>query len=67
MFIIAKLQEVLSIYIVLVMLGIGLYMGFLQSKTLDTVTHLKREAKFTKIIGYIYIVLAVISGAILLI
>ena len=67
MFIITKLQEVLSIYIVGVMLVIGLYMGFLQSKSLDTVTHLEREAKFTKIVGYDYIGLAIASAIIKLI
>ena len=65
MFILMKLQEMLSIYIVGVMLLIGLYMGFVQSKSLSTVTHLEREAKFTKILGYIYIVLA-IAGAIIM-
>lgn len=66
MWIISKLQEVLSMYIVLTMLVIGVYMGFLQSKTLETVTHLEREAKFTKVIGYTYIVLAIGGGIILL-
>lgn len=55
----AKLQEVVSIYIVLVMLGIGVYMGFLQKRTFEQVEHLQREAKFSKIIGYIYIAISI--------
>lgn len=62
----AKIQEMLSIYIVLVMLGIGIYMAFFQTKAFITVSHLKREAKFSKVIGYIYIV-AAICGAVFLV
>ena len=57
----AKLQEIISIYMVLVMLGIGVYMGFLQTRTFEQVEHLQREAKFSKIVGYIYIALSICS------
>lgn len=54
-----KLESMISIYIVIVMLGVGVYMAFLQSKYLNTVDHLEREAKFTKVVGYIYIALSI--------
>lgn len=55
------LENMISLYTVIVMLLIGLYMAFLQSKYLDTVDHLERESKFTKIVGYGYIVAGVIA------
>ena len=55
------LENMISLYTVIVMILIGLYMAFLQSKYLDTVDHLERESKFTKIIGYGYIVAAIIA------
>ncbi|MGL6173732.1 MAG: CLC_0170 family protein [Cellulosilyticaceae bacterium] len=55
------LESMISIYIVIVMLGVGVYMTFLQSKYLDTVNHLERESKFTKVVGYIYIALAIVA------
>lgn len=42
-------------------------MSFFQSKALNTVSHLERESKFTKIVGYVYIGLAIAGGIILLI
>lgn len=57
----AKLESMISIYIVIVMLGVGVYMTFLQSKYLNTVNHLEREAKFTKVVGYVYIALAIVA------
>ena len=63
----AKLQEVMSIYIVLIMLGIGIYMGFLQKRTFEQVEHLQREAKFSQIVGYIYIGLGICSVIFLII
>jgi hypothetical protein len=61
-----QLRSFFSIYIVLVMLGIGCYMALWQSKTLSTVNHLDKEALFTKCVGFGYIILAII-GAIFLI
>ena len=54
-------QNMLSIYIILFILAIGIYMSILQSKYLDTVNHLDREAKFTKLVGYAYIAIAVVT------
>ncbi|MEF9959373.1 MAG: CLC_0170 family protein [Niameybacter sp.] len=62
----AKLQEMMSIYIVLVMLGIGGYMGILQKETFAQVEHLKREARFSQIVGYIYIAVGIGSAIFLL-
>lgn len=55
------LENIVSIYIVVVMLFIGIYMAFLQSKYLNTVDHLERESRFTKVVGYGYMILAVIA------
>lgn len=63
----AKLQEMLSIYIVLVMFGIGVYMAFHQTRTFLTVNHLKKEAKFTKFVGYAYIIIAICGACLLLV
>lgn len=62
-----KLQEIFSIYSVLVLLGIGIYMGFRQSKSLSEAGHLDKEAKFSKVIGYLYIAIGIVGGMILLI
>lgn len=62
----AKIQEMLSVYIVLVMLVIGIYMAFFQTKAFITVNHLKREARFSRIVGYAYIVAAVCGAVFLL-
>lgn len=61
----AKWQEIINIYMVLLLLGVGVYMGILQKQTFEQVEHLKREAKFSKIIGYIYIALS-IAGVVFL-
>jgi len=49
------IKNMFSMYIVIVMLAIGLYMAFVQSRDLIDVDHLEREGAFTKIIGYFYI------------
>lgn len=56
-----KLENILSIYIVIVMFVIGIYMAFLQSTYLKTVNDLEKEAKFTKVVGYGYIVLSILA------
>lgn len=61
-----SLSELFSIYIVVVLLGLGLYMTFNQSRYLKTVDHLIPEARFTKIIGIIYIILGIVGGGITL-
>lgn len=55
----ANLHDVFSIYIKLVMLGIGIYMVFVRGKSLHTVNHLEKEARFTKVVGWAYIVVVV--------
>lgn len=62
-----KIQEMLSIYIVLAMLGIGIYMAFHEKRTFLAVNHLKREARFAKVVGYAYIIIAILGAFILLI
>lgn len=57
----------ISLYSVAAMLGIGVYMIFVQSHSLDTVSHLEREAKFTKTIGTIYFILGIIGGIVLIV
>lgn len=53
------IKDLFSIYIIIIMLGIGAYMLFWQSKYLQTVDHLSKEATFVKIIGGIYLVISV--------
>ncbi|MGL4799111.1 MAG: CLC_0170 family protein [Cellulosilyticaceae bacterium] len=67
MSVLMQLKEALSIPLVFTILGIGLYMAFLQSKSLDTVSHLERESKFTKIVGYVYIVIGIAAGILVMI
>ncbi len=62
-----KLQQVFSIYSVVVLLGIGIYMGFVQSQTLSKENYLERETVFSKWVGYFYIVVGIIGGIIWLI
>lgn len=59
-----QLSGMFSIYIDTIMLGIGLYMAFVQSNNLIQVDHLDREGRFLKIIGWFYIILG-ITGFIL--
>ena len=59
-----QLRGMFSIYIDTIMLGIGLYMAFVQSNNLIQVDHLDREGRFLKIIGWFYIILG-ITGFIL--
>lgn len=55
------IKELFSIYIIIIMLGIGSYMLFWQGKYLKTVDHLPKEAIFVKIIGGIYLAVSVIG------
>lgn len=59
-----QLGGMFSIYIDSIMLGIGLYIAFVQSSNLIQVDHLDREGRFLKIIGWFYIILG-ITGFIL--
>lgn len=57
----SRISNVFSIYIDIVMLCIGLYMAFVQSTNLIQVEHMAREARVVKVIGWIYIVSAIIG------
>lgn len=61
-----SISELFSIYIVVVLLGIGFYMTFQQSKFLKSVDHLIPESRFTKVVGIIYLIVGVVGGGILL-
>ncbi|PHV70130.1 hypothetical protein CS063_11680 [Sporanaerobium hydrogeniformans] len=54
-------KDIFSIYIILFMLGLGLYMTFIQSNNLIQVNHLTREGQFVRYAGWFYIVLAAIG------
>ncbi len=41
------------------MLAIGAYMAWVQSKNLDSEEDFKREGRFSKVVGYIYIVIGI--------
>lgn len=60
------IRNMFSVYIVIVMLAIGLYMAFVQSSYLTHVDRMEREGAYTKGIGYFYIVLALIGFVITL-
>lgn len=57
----SRLSDVFSIYIDLIMLCIGFYMVLLQSKNLIQVNHLNREGQFVRVVGWIYIIIAIIG------
>ncbi|OON95517.1 MAG: hypothetical protein ATN36_08135 [Epulopiscium sp. Nele67-Bin005] len=57
----ATLKEIFSIYFIIGVLGIGVYMSCLESITLKNVDHLNREASFTKVFGIMYIVVAIVG------
>ena len=59
------IKDMISIYIVLVMLGIGLFMVFMQSRDLTHVARLEREGAFAKAVGWIYIVLSILGFVII--
>ena len=53
------LKEYFSIYIDLLMLAIGAYMAWVQSNNLVKEEHFEREGRFSKIVGYIYIIIGI--------
>ncbi|WP_069999334.1 CLC_0170 family protein [Cellulosilyticum sp. I15G10I2] len=59
------LRDMFSIYIVVVMMGIGAYMVFIQSRDLIHVVKLKREGSFAKIVGWFYIAVSIIGVVII--
>lgn len=54
-------SNMFSIYIDVVMLCIGLYMTFVQSKNLIQIDHMNKEGQFVKIIGWFYIVMSLVG------
>lgn len=56
-----QLSGIFSIYIDIVVLCIGLYMALVQSRNLSQIDKLHREGCFTKVVGYIYIIVAVMG------
>lgn len=54
-------NNVFSIYIDIVMLCIGLYMALVQGRNLVQVDHMNKEGRFTQVIGWIYIAVAIIG------
>ncbi len=55
---VSSLKDIFSIYIIIFLLGIGLYMTTLQSVYLKNVDHLDKEAIFTKAMGIFYLIVA---------
>ena len=53
------LKEYFSIYIDFLILAIGAYMALVQSKNLDSEETFKREGRFSRTVGYIYIVIGI--------
>ncbi len=58
------LRGIFSIYINIVMLCIGLYMAFVQSKNLIQVDHMDREGRFSRLLGWFYIFVGLFGFAI---
>lgn len=54
-------SSLFNIYIDFLMLFIGLYMAFVQGVNLVRVNHMKREGRFVKAAGYVYIAVSVIG------
>lgn len=57
----SQLSGVFSIYIDIIMLAIGLYMVFIQGNNLIRVDHMNREGRFSKIVGWIYIIVGLLG------
>ncbi|OOB77734.1 MAG: hypothetical protein ATN33_03970 [Epulopiscium sp. Nele67-Bin001] len=54
-----EVKDFFSIYIIIAMMGIGIYMACLESVYLRDVDHLNKEAIFSKVIGIVYIIVAI--------
>ncbi|ONI45741.1 hypothetical protein AN641_03435 [Candidatus Epulonipiscioides gigas] len=57
----AKLVDIFSIYIIIVLFCIGLYLYCVQSVYLKNVDNLNKESIFTKIMGIFYILVAILG------
>ena len=56
-----QLSGLFSVYIDSIMLVIGLYMAFVQSSNLIRVNHMDREGRFSKVVGWIYIIVGILG------
>ncbi|ADZ85515.1 CLC_0170 family protein [Cellulosilyticum sp. ST5] len=56
-----QLSGLFSVYIDSIMLVIGLYMAFVQSNNLIRVDHMDREGRFSKVVGWIYIIVGILG------
>ena len=56
-----QLSGLFSVYIDSIMLVIGLYMAFVQSNNLIRVDHMDREGMFSKVVGWIYIIVGILG------
>lgn len=56
-----QLSGLFSVYIDSIMLAIGLYMAFVQSNNLIRVDHMDREGRFSKVMGWIYIIVGILG------
>ena len=57
----SQLGGIFSVYIDSVMLAIGLYMAFIQGNNLIQVDHMDREGRFSKIVGWVYIIVGLLG------
>lgn len=60
------LSNIFSIYIDIVMLCIGLYMTFIEATNLIEVTKFEREGNVVRVLGWLYIIIAIIGFIILI-
>ena len=52
------IKDYFTIYVTLLILAIGLYMAFVQSPNFIS-QHLIREGQFSRVVGYVYLVIGV--------
>lgn len=57
----SQLGGIFSVYIDSIMLAIGLYMAFVQGNNLIQVDHMDREGRFSKIVGWVYIIVGLLG------
>ncbi len=57
----SQLGGIFSVYIDSIMLVIGLYMVFIQGNNLIQVDHMDREGRFSKIVGWVYIIVGLLG------
>lgn len=55
------LKNYFSIDIALLIVVIGAYMAFIQGKNLSRQDDLKREGRFSQVIGYLYLIVGILG------